>query len=324
MLDFLIAIILIVVFSCLLIWLYSRLDCDLQLLLSEKFGHSISELKGKVVWITGASSGIGEALAYLLASNGVKLVISGTNKSRLEEVRKQCILCGQLEENDVLVLGFDIKNFSEHQKQLNSVISHFKKIDILVSNAGKSQRAAFEDIDIEVDKELFDINLFGLINLTRIVLRYFLQNQIKGQFVVTSSTAGKLGVANSASYTGSKHALHGYFECLRNEVQSKGISITMVCPGPVFSNILDNALTGKIGTKHNLGTHNRDSRRMATSRCAHLMAIAIVNTLDEAWISIQPVLTLHYISQYLPTISRRVFPRFLTPERMAKFREGSN
>ncbi|XP_054169111.1 dehydrogenase/reductase SDR family member 7-like [Oppia nitens] len=304
------------------LWLFSKLDCDLQVLWAEKFGRPISDLRGKVVWITGASSGIGEALAYILAANGVKLVISGTNRNRLEEVKQKCIHCGQLQDTDVLILCFDMKNLSDHQKYFNSVVSHFKKLDILVANAGRSQRALFEDIDIEVDKELFEINVFGLINLSRIVLRYFLQNKIKGHFMVTSSTAGKLGVPNSASYTASKHALHGYFECLRIESKMKGISVTMVCPGPVFSRVLEAAFTDKIG-KSTEQTHSIDNKRMTASRCAHLMATALVNNLDESWMAIQPVLAMHYFSQYLPTISRKLFPYVLTPERMVKLREGS-
>jgi dehydrogenase/reductase SDR family protein 7 len=96
----------------------------------------------------------------------------------------------------------------------------------------------------------------------------------------------------------------------------------MACPGPVFSRIVENAFTGEKGKIYS-GTHGEDYRRMATSRCANLMAIAMVNHIDEAWISIQPVLTLYYMFQYFPTISRKLFPRFATPERMAKLREGN-
>ncbi|CAG2106508.1 unnamed protein product [Medioppia subpectinata] len=236
------------------------------------FGRPISELNGKVVWITGASSGIGEALAYLLASHGVKLVISGTNESRLR-LHFFVTEANQTPVNLLLLQNYnskDIKDFSVHEKQFNAVIKHFQRLDILVSNAGRSQRASFETIDIEVDKEMFDVNVFGLINLTRIVLRYFLDNQMKGHFAVTSSTAGKLGVPNSGSYTASKHALHGYYECLRVEAQSRGISITMLCPGPVFSRVLENAMSNKLDSSHEvevmtkfeeeLGSDMRDDR----------------------------------------------------------------
>lgn len=91
---------------------------------------------------------------------------------------------------------------------VDKVVAHHKKLDILVNNAGRSQRAYFQDIETQVDRSLFDVNVFGLINLTRSVLRYYLEFNHSGQFAVTSSTAGIVGVPMSASYTGSKHALH--------------------------------------------------------------------------------------------------------------------
>ena len=207
------------------IWLIFRLDTDLQLFLYQKFGKTAGALKGQVCWVTGASSGIGEALAVVLAQSGVKLVISGTNVQRLEDVKKRCISFGKLTERDVLILCFDVRDCSQHKRLLSEVLSHFGKVDILVSNAGRTQRAAFHQIDIEVDKQLFDLNVFGLISLTRVVLNYYLENQVKGQFIVSSSLAGRIGKGNnlnsarfieffhpgspySCSYSASKHALH--------------------------------------------------------------------------------------------------------------------
>lgn len=105
-------------------------------------------------------------------------------------------------------MPFDVSDTDCHQNKFDTVINHFKKLDILVNNAGRSQRANFQDTDIEVDKAVFGINVFGLVNLTRIVLRYYLEYNPDGQFVVTSSTAGLMGAPFSSSYTGSKHALH--------------------------------------------------------------------------------------------------------------------
>ncbi|CAG2170934.1 unnamed protein product, partial [Oppiella nova] len=233
-----------------------------------------------------------------------------------------CLSFGQLDGNDVLVISFDIKDFAKHDECLAHVLTHFKRLDILVSNAGRSQRAAFQDIDIEVDKEIFDINVFGLVNLTRVVLRYFLNQQIKGQFVVTSSAAGKIGAPNSASYTASKHALHGYFECLRTEVQTLGMSVTIACPGPVFSRILENLYTDKMDVKVNNEKNARNAYRMDTSRCAYLMAIAMANGLDEIWVCRQPLLTMYYLMQYLPTITRKLMPVLAPPERLRIMRDG--
>src|SRR2546422_98990 len=97
----------------------------------------------------------------------------------------------------------------------------------------------------------------------------------------------------------------------------------MVCPGPVFSRVSERAFTGHQGEVFGKG-HAETSKRMATSRCAHLMAVSIANKLDEAWIAIQPVLALHYLSQYLPSVARSIIPRWHTPERAAKLREGED
>ena len=197
----------------------------------------------------------------------------------------------------------------------------------------------FQEIDVTVDKAVFEVNVFSLVNLTRVVLRYYLEHNRDGQFAVTSSTAGVMGkycnssfsfqllclyivgLPCSASYTGSKHALHGYFECLRMELGATNIAVTIFCPGPIFSNFLANAYTGKIDQKIE-ARHNTTDRRMSTERCAFLMAVAIVNKMDEVWISLHPFLFLHYIVTYLPSISKKLLPRFLTLERMNKLREG--
>lgn len=303
------------------IYKFSKLDCDLELLLLTKFGRSLDNYHGKVVWITGSSSGIGEELAYTLAKLGSKLVLSGTNKERLENVARKCVEMGPYNDSNVLALQFDITDTSCHQDQLDRILTKFGKLDILVNNAGRSQRAFFQEITVEVDKALFDINVFSLVNLTRVVLNYYFEKNPDGQFAVTSSTAGIVGVPYSASYTGSKHALHGYFECLRMELGTRGIAITMLALGPTFSNVIVNAFTGKLNEKTGK-SHQADASRMSTSRCAHLMAIAIINKLDEAWIAQQPVLSMHYISQYFAPLARKILPRFMTVERMNRIREG--
>lgn len=170
-----------------------RLDCDIQLELFRVFGKRVKALEGKVCWITGASSGIGKELAIVLAKNGVKLVLSATNGQKLQEVKRLCLSSGQLKDSDVLILCFDIRDTDRHQSLLTEVLSHFKRLDILVLNAGRSQRAGFADIDIQVDRQLFEINVFGLISLSREALKYFVNNQVNGQLVVTSSAAGKMG-----------------------------------------------------------------------------------------------------------------------------------
>ncbi|XP_022240652.1 dehydrogenase/reductase SDR family member 7-like isoform X2 [Limulus polyphemus] len=284
-------------------WFYVDADGDLTLLWAERYGRSPAELRGKVAWITGASSGIGEALAYELAKYGVKLALSGTKVDRLEAVKTECLAQGPLKDDDVLLVPFDITDFSKHSECFEKVVGHFKKLDILVNNAGRSQRARFDEITTEVDYQLFGTNVFSHVSLTRVVLPHFLSNG-GGHVMVNSSIAGKYGLPNSASYTGSKHAIQGYFECLRTEFEAKGVNVTVACPGPVFSNVIERCFTGTPGEVFGEKQKETD-KRMSTSRCAQLMAVALANNLDEVWISLQPSLSICYLSQYMPTVFRR-------------------
>ena len=305
-------------------WLFSRMDCDLTLWFYSKLGKSAKCLKGKVTWITGASSGIGEALAYELARNGSKLIISGTRVANLEKVKAKCLeLNTNLSDKDILVLPFDVKEIDRYQSFMDQVLQQFGQIDILVNNAGRTQRASFEETDLAVDRDMFEVNVFGMIKLTRLMVKHWYETNHPGQIVVSSSAAGKMGAPYSCTYTASKHALHGYFESLRNESYHRGIRITMVCPGPVFSEIITRAYTGDI-TKTFQGSHKDHDKRMTAERCAYLMSVAIANQLTEVWISINPILLFFYTSQYLPAISRFLGPKLFTKEKFMKMRDGTD
>ncbi|CAN7975500.1 unnamed protein product, partial [Ixodes persulcatus] len=182
-------------------------DADLTLLFKAKFGRSVDTLKGKVIWITGASSGIGEYLAYELSKVGARLALSGTNIENLNKVKENCLALGKSRGAEVLTVPFNICDFACHEEQLKKVLDCYGKLDILVNNAGRSQRAAFEEIPLEVDREMLDVNLLGPVCLTRTVVKYFKAKGQYGHIVVTSSVAGKIGAPFSATYTGSKHAL---------------------------------------------------------------------------------------------------------------------
>lgn len=303
---------------------FSKMDCHIYLWFLDKFFSGpayTNHLRGRVVWITGASSGIGESMAYEFAKVGCKLVLSGTNESRLDLVKSKCLdLNSALSVGDVLVVPFNISDYSIHKTCFERVINHFKQLDILVNNAGRSQRAAFEKIDISVDEEMFKVNVFGPINLTRIVVDYWYKFNYNGQIAVTSSVAGIVGAPFSCTYSGTKFALHGYFEALRVEGY-KNLKITLLCPGPVFSRILENSYTERPGVQVNK-SHAPDSKRMSTERCAKLCFTAIVNRVNVAWISIQPVLACCYLTQYLPNVLVLVFTKFMTEEKLMKIREG--
>lgn len=297
-------------------------DADATLLLYSKIGN-VDHLSGQVAWITGASSGIGEYLAYDLAALGVKLAISGVRTEKLEEVKKYCLEHSSLTDNDILTVPFRIEEFELHDELVKKVIDHFGHIDILVNNAGMSQRADFQDIEISMDHKLFNINVFGPVSLTRKVLKHFLERK-KGQIVVNSSLAGKLGAPFSSTYTGSKHALQGYFESLRTETIQTNISVTTVCPGPVFSGLTDRCFTGKLGEVANQKQLPTD-KKMKTSRCSELIVVAIANKLDECWICLPPLLATFYLSQYTPSFFKNVIlKRFFNRERVRSLRQGQD
>jgi len=202
-----------ILFSLIGYKIYKKIDCDFTLLFFVWFGKSIRSLNSKVIWITGASSGIGEHIAYELAKYNCRLVLSGTNQERLESVRSKCLsLMDKRNEDNILIVRFDLTKFDSHKDALDKVLNHFDRVDILINNAGRSQRAAFEEVEsIELDKELFDINVFGTINLTRILLKHWFINNQQGHFVVISSTAGIFPAPFSFTYTATKHALHASF-----------------------------------------------------------------------------------------------------------------
>ncbi|NP_001155449.1 dehydrogenase-like isoform X1 [Acyrthosiphon pisum] len=287
--------------------LFFTSDSDLELWFYDKFKRNLDSFKDKVVWITGASSGIGEHIALNLSKHGAKLVLSARSKDKLYQVKNHCIELseGKLTANDILVLPMDVTNISKHNSLFDNVISHFGKLDILVNNAGRSQRAVWEDIELGVDRELFDLNVFPVINLSRIAVRYF--NQVgSGQLVATSSIAGIIPAPFSATYDATKHALHGYLGALRLEKLHSNIHITLLCPGPVFSNFLKESFTGQLGEKYGL-THSPTDNRMSTERCAHLSCVAIANKLKESWMAKFPFILILYCTIYYPVISYKFY-----------------
>ena len=193
----------------------------------------------KTVWITGASSGIGEALVYDLVAQGATVIASSRNEKKLQQVKKNC---GE-NENSCFIQVLDMEQQDNYPELAEKIIKTYKKIDILLHVAGVSQRSSDEDISLETIRRIFEINFFGTVALTKAVLPY-MKTQGYGHIAVTSSIVGKFGFPMRSAYSASKHALHGYFETLRAELHGKNISITIIIPGRVNTAISDNALTG--------------------------------------------------------------------------------
>jgi short-subunit dehydrogenase len=200
----------------------------------------MAHFKHQVVWVTGASSGIGEALAKELAAQGAKLILSARRLPELERVRNEC-LSGTAE--NIRLLPFDLADATSVPQKATEALDFFGHIDYMVHNGGISQRSLAKDTSIDVDRRIFEVNYFGTVALTKALLPEMLKRK-KGHFVVITSMVGKFGSPLRSSYSGSKHALHGFFDSLRAESVKDGIKITMVCPGFIRTNVSINALTG--------------------------------------------------------------------------------
>lgn len=298
----------------------SILDCDLMLAYKEMFGKPVSSLKGKVVWITGASSGIGEHLAYVLAKAGCKLILSARRVPELEEVKRRCLQENKsLTDDDVEVYPLNLLDEKSHETAFLHVIDKFGKLDILVNNAGRSQRAQWENIEMAVDKEMFELNVFACVSLSRLAVKHFLQTG-KGQIVVNSSLAGFLPVLKSGSYCGAKHAVHGYFKSLMVEHHENNINVTIVSPGPVQTDFLAESFTEKYGEKYEIKT-KVDKSKVSAERCGFLMGVAIANKLDEVWIAKPSALRLAYIFYCFPNFAKW-FMKSLGAKYMMKVRDA--
>jgi len=195
------------------------------------------KLTDKVIWITGASSGIGEALAYELSKRSNALILSSRNREALEKVRDNCA-----NPTRVAVLPLDLVEIDLANELVQQALSFFGPIDVLVNNGGISQRSLLIETDISVDRKLMEVDYLGTIALTKALLPHFIK-QKSGVFVTVSSLMGKFGSPYRSGYCGAKHALHGFFDVLRMEHEKDGIQVTLICPGFVQTNVAKNALT---------------------------------------------------------------------------------
>ncbi|XP_019500150.1 PREDICTED: dehydrogenase/reductase SDR family member 7 isoform X2 [Hipposideros armiger] len=299
---------------------FLRADGDLTLLWAEWQGRRPEwELTDMVVWVTGASSGIGEELAYQLSKLGVSLVLSARRVHELERVKRRCLENGNLKGKDILVLPLDLTDISSHEAATKAVLQEFGKIDILVNNGGRSQRSLCVETSLNVYKELIELNYLGTVSLTKCVLPHMIERK-QGKIVTVTSVLGVMAAPLSSGYCASKHALQGFFNGLRTELASyPGIVVSNICPGPVQSNIVKNSLTTEV-TKP-LGNDGDQSHKMATSRCVRLMLISMANDLKEVWIAKHPFLLMIYLWQYMPTWAWWITNK-LGKKRIENFKKG--
>ncbi|MFC4213267.1 SDR family oxidoreductase [Pedobacter lithocola] len=230
----------------------------------------------KIVWITGASSGIGEALVYNYFKAGDKLIISARNRDELFRVKGNC-----QNSFNVHVLPLDLSETSMLQTKAEDAIKIFGKIDLLINSGGVSQRGLALDTLIETEQQIMNTNFWGTVVLSKAVLPLMIKNG-GGQIVVVSSLVGKFGTKLRSAYAASKHALHGYFDSLRSEVYDKNIDITIVCPGFIKTKVSVKALTAN-GTEQ--GTmDDAQANGMSAEQCANEIVAAVKAKKEEVYI----------------------------------------
>ncbi len=246
----------------------------------------------KVVWITGASSGIGEHLAYAFAHKGARLALSARNKEALEKVKNNCPT-----PDNVLIVPLDVSIFSDAPAVAEKIIAHFGYISILINNAGISQRAYVKDTLLEVDQRVMDVNYMGTVAVTKATLPSMIRQRF-GQIVVISSVMGKIGTPLRSAYAASKHALHGYFDCLRAEVVDDNIKVTIICPGYVKTNVAINALKGDGST--NNAKSNANDNGLDPDKFAEKALRAIAKQKQEVTIGGKETITI-YLKRFFPS-----------------------
>jgi len=238
--------------------------------------------QGQVVWITGASSGIGEALAHALARRGARLILSARNQERLAAVADACDGRGGTGgDGGHLVLPMDLGDHGSIVAAAERALALRGRIDVLVHNGAISQRALVRDTLPEVERRIFETDFWGPVALTRAVLPSMLARR-QGRIVVVSSFAGKVAIPRGSTYVAAKHALHGYFGALRTETWDAGLRVTIVCPGAVRTAISLHALAAD-GSPH-AKMDPAQASGIAPGRCAEAIVAAVESGRHEALI----------------------------------------
>lgn len=262
----------------------------------------MSGFHDRVVWVTGASAGIGAGLARAFARDGARLVLSARRLPQLEETRAKCLALGA---PAVAVVPLDLEEPDAHGAAVERVVAEFGRIDLLVNNAGISQRSLAADTLLAVDRRLMVANYLGTVSLTKAVLPV-MQRQQNGHLAVVTSLVGHIGTPMRSSYAASKHALHGFFDSLRAEVWRDGISVTLVCPGFIRTDVSINALSAD-GSPHNVLDRGQ-ANGMDADRCAEKIVRGLRRRKAEVWVGGKEVFAA-WIERFVPALYRLMAKR---------------
>ncbi|HMV78999.1 MAG TPA: SDR family NAD(P)-dependent oxidoreductase [Leptospiraceae bacterium] len=256
------------------------------------------KLEDKIIWITGASSGIGRHFAEKANSEGAVCILSSRRKEELEKVSS-----GLKHPKKSFVLPMDISHSDSIQEKTETVLGRFGKIDILLNNAGISQRSLVLDTEISTYRKILETDFFGNIALTKSVLPSMIRNG-SGKITVISSAMGKIHTPLRSGYAAAKHALHGFYDCLRDEIWNTGVKIQIVCPGFIRTNISNTALLGD-------GTEQRKmddalENGMDAALFAEKLVSAVLSEKTELYIGGRKERFAIFLNHYFPSLYGRI------------------
>ncbi len=233
-----------------------------------------SVLRENVVIVTGASSGIGRALALQLAQQGAWLALAARSVDRLEAAAAEC----RRYSGRAIVVPTDVAEQAQCQNLIEKTVAEYGRLDTLVNNAGISMWVKFDELkDLSVFERMMRVNYLGSVYLTAYALPYL--KQTKGRIVAVSSLAGKNGIPTRSGYAASKHAMAGFFDSLRIELKETGVTVTMIYPGFVRSEIRERAFDadGQPLKKSPV----REAEVMTPEECARIILNAIARRKRE-------------------------------------------
>jgi dehydrogenase/reductase SDR family member 7B len=268
-------------------------------------------MKDKVIIITGASSGIGKALAFECAKRGGKLILCARNEEKLNETGEELNKTGA----DFLLVKADVSRESDCKALIDNTIGKYGKIDILINNAGMSMRALFAEVDLDVLHRLMDTNFWGTVYCSKYALPFLLKS--KGSLAGVSSVAGFKGLPGRAGYTASKAAMHGFLDVIRMENLKNGLHVLLACPGFTASNIRKVALS-KDGSAQG-ETPLDESKLMTAEAVASAIADAIEKRRRTLILTTQGKLTV-LLNKFLPSMMDKVVYNHMAKEPDSPFK----
>jgi len=262
------------------------------------------DLKNKVVIITGASSGIGKAIACKFAKEGCRLALAARRINLLEQLKEQ------LKGTEILIQQTDVSKEDECKRLIEETVKKFGKIDILVNDAGISMRALFEDLDLSVIHQVMNVNFWGTVNCTKFALPYLLKT--KGSVVGVISIAGFIGLPGRTGYSASKFAIRGFLDTLRIENLKNGLHVLVAAPGFTSSNVRKAALTAN-GTPQG-ETPRKENKMMSAETCASHIVRAVKKRKNQIILTFTEGKLAVFLEKIIPGIMNKLIYHFMSKE----------